>query len=728
MTVAFNRDGMQEQRNRLTGQSPTANTAFREDDGEMDLSQILRTLWRGKLIIVLVAFVFTLIGGYYALVAAVPKYEATTSLALQVRSEPLADVQSIMSGVSTDEQSMNTEVEVITSRDLLVDLIEELNLTEDPEFNSELRPEPVISIGQLVALISTVIPSDTNDADDLGIQDTTLERTVEAVRDAISASVLRETFIFRIRVVSWSGEKSTRIANTLAELYLEDQIQNKFEATEGAVSWLSERVVELETEIAEQEDELAEVQSQSDFVRPEGLTALNAQIRDTRERIGQLRQDLQQQRDRLQSLTDAIDARDISAILNAANDPTLARIEGRASDDELLASGSSFRARLETIRSRIQSDVERMASQEDALSGSLSRLEERLDTQAQELAQVQQMERELEATSVLYETFLTRLKETTVQQGVQQADARVLSSAAGGELVEPRVSRVLMLSMLLGLMVGSGSVLAYDYTRSGFRTADDLEATTGMTVIGQVPRLPIRRRGKLLEYLNAKPTSAAAEAIRNLRTSVLLSDLDHPPKVIMSTSSIPGEGKTTQAISLTHNLAGLGKKVLLIEGDIRRRTFTQYFSEEREAGVLSVVSGDAPLSDVVLRPTDLDADVLMGEKSKVNAADVFASDRFRDFLQKVRDEYDFVIIDTPPVLVVPDARVIGQYCDAIIYTVNWDQTSKRQVVDGLRELSSVNLRVNGLVLGQIDPKGMKRYGYGGRYGAYSRYGRGYYDS
>ena len=230
-----------------------------------------------------------------------------------------------------------------------------------------------------------------------------------------------------------------------------------------------------------------------------------------------------------------------------------------------------------------------------------------------------------------------------------------------------------------------------------------------------------------MEYLRSKSTSAASEAIRNLRTSILLSDVDNPPKIIMSTSSIPGEGKTTQAISLAHNLAGLDKKVLLIEGDIRRRTFSQYMENSSTGGLVSVVSGELSIEDAVVCDTGLGVDVLMGDKSSINAADLFSSTKFRNFLTAAREAYDFVIIDTPPVLVVPDARVIGHLVDSIIYTVNWDKTTKAQVLDGLRQFSSVGLRVSGLVLAQIDARGMKRYGYGDGYGAYAAYGKGYYD-
>ncbi|KIN60107.1 Succinoglycan biosynthesis transport protein exoP [Sulfitobacter noctilucae] len=335
---------------------------------------------------------------------------------------------------------------------------------------------------------------------------------------------------------------------------------------------------------------------------------------------------------------------------------------------------------------------------------------------------MQQLQRESEASRLIVEFFLSRLKETSVQEGIQQADSRVLSRAVVPNLPSaPRKSLILALSMMLGLMFGAGYVLVREFAQTTFRDASKLEGRTGYTVIGQVPTIPAQRRKNVLKYLVDKPTSAAAEAIRNLRTSVLLSNLDRRPQVIMSTSSIPQEGKTTQSLALTQNLTGLGKRVLLIEGDIRRRVFSQYFDVPGDVGLLSVLSGDRALSEATIFVDDLGADVLVGEKAKTNAADIFSSDRFTDFLTEAREIYDCIIINTPPVLAVPDARIIGQAVDAIVYTVKWDSTTHRQVREGLRSFEDVNIKVSGLVLSQINARQMKRYGYGDSYGAYSAY-------
>ena len=244
--------------------------------------------------------------------------------------------------------------------------------------------------------------------------------------------------------------------------------------------------------------------------------------------------------------------------------------------------------------------------------------------------------------------------------------------------------------------------------------------------MGQIPVVPGRKRRDMIAYLADKPSSAVAEAVRNLRTSIMLSNVDRPPKVVQVTSSLPGEGKTTLALALAQIYVGLGKRVLLIEGDIRRRVFSQYLEAKPGSGLTSVVTGEKTLAEAVVRESRLGADVLVGDKSSANPADVFSSDRFAAMIETARQTYDAVILDTPPVLVVPDARITARIADAVVFVVRWDLTTAQQVAEGLHLFETANERVTGLVLNGISPKGMKRYGYGGRYGAYSAYGRKYY--
>lgn len=705
----------------------------RGDDDEIDLLAMVAVLWRGKWIIAACALVALLIGGYYAYVAATPKYRATATLALELRNEQIVDIESVFSGVSRDQSAINTELEVIRSRGILQRLAEDLDLANDPEFNAALRPEPRFSLRTLLsgggAAGDDAAEAAPPTAEEIAAaEERALSGAVGALRNAIGVSNQRQTYIFAISATTEDPRKSQRIANSLAELYIQDQIDVKFRATENAVAWLSERVVELESELREREDRIKDMRANIGLVSVEAVDALNQQLRDRRSRLADAEATVALQEARLASLTELRASGTPTEIAAQFDDPTLVRL---AQDIE---SGSTnarqlFESRADLLTERFAANLDRQRQQAAALTAAFAELSTTVETQSQQLLELQRLERETEATRTLYDTFLTRLKETSVQRGLQLADSRILSEATPGGLVEPQKSRILAMSIILGSMLGIAIVLARQFLNNGYRTSEELERDSRMTILGQIPLMPIKKRSELIDYLNDKPTSAAVEAVRNMRTSVLLSNIDQPPQVILSSSSVPGEGKTTISIALAHNLAGLGKRVLLLEADIRRRTFGEYFDiPMAKGGLIAAMTGQYPLEDCVVRDPRMNIDILMGEKSRINAADLFSSERFQDFMNELRARYDFIIVDTPPVLVVPDARVVGQAADAIIFAVAWDRTTRNQVAEALRQFATVNVRVTGLALSQISPKGMKRYGYGGRYGAYSGYGKAYYDA
>ena len=707
--------------------APSKNASFDMNDGEIDLRTLLRTLWRGKLWIIFISFIGLLFGIYYAFFTAVPKYTASSVVMLESRQEQVVDLDSVVSGLAGDQATINTEVEVIRARGLTEKLVNRLDLTSDPEFNTQLRPEPKYSLGKLIGFVREQIegprpprPSRSERA--------TLDATINNVLGAITVSNIRQSYVFRLTVVTENAEKSAQIANQLAELYILDQLEVKFQATEQATNWLTDRVAELQIALEQSENAAKEFNADTDLVSLEALGALNRQMKDLRERQGNSERAAETATARLIDLRAVQTAGDPVQMAKVAQDDPLTRVLRQLEDGNANAR-TTFDTRFNQIIERAIMNRDRALTQSDALKKTIAELEVRIGSQSNDLLELQQLRREAEANRLLYEYFLGRLKETSVQQGIQQADSRLLSAAVvpiGASA--PRKSVVMAFSLILGFLIGAGGVLFKEMSQTGIRTAEELEKLTGHTVMGQIPMIPARRRKNVLKYLSEKPNSAASEAIRNLRTSALLSNVDAPPKIIMSTSSLPGEGKTTQSLALTQNFAGLGKKVLLIEGDIRRRVFSQYFDIKDKRGLLSVLSGDVELSEVAVYKDELQADVLIGENSSTNAADVFSSNKFSEFLEKACESYDVVIIDTPPVLVVPDARVIGQSVDAILYTVKWDSTSRTQVREGLRMFETVNLKVTGLVLGQIDAKGMKRYGYGGEYGAYGAYGAKYYHN
>ncbi|RME18314.1 MAG: polysaccharide biosynthesis tyrosine autokinase [Alphaproteobacteria bacterium] len=694
---------------------PTKPASATDSDDEIDLLELLRTLWRGKLWLMLGLLAGVLLGGLYAYRLATPVYRANATVALENRQAQFVDLQNVMSGLSGDQATINTELEVLRSRSLMNRLTRELDLVNDPEFNASLQPAARFSVRALLEATGLRSPAAPPGEREI------FESTVNRVRAAFDISNIRSSYVFNISATTTDPEKSAKLANALANLYINDQIDVKFEATAKATKWLTGRVATLKDELEKAEAAAKSFAAETRLVGPEALDALGRQIKETRERLDRIAADIEARRARVDSMARARASGDREAMRAATSDPALTSSAAADMTD------GAFMARFGAALDRERRELARLAQQKAGLEESIKVMEANYDQQSKDLVKLEQLQREADATRLLYEYFLSRLKETSAQAGLQQADSRVLSEAAlPGAPAAPKKNIILALSAVLGLIAGAGVVVLREMTHTGFRTAEDVEAQTGHTVLGQIPRVALRARRSVIDYLATNPTSAAAEAIRNLRTSLVLSNVDHPPQVVMVTSSLPGEGKTSTSIALAQNFVGMGKKVLLIEGDIRRRVFSEYFDFPSREGMLAVLSGKRSLKEAVQHAETLGADVLIGEKSHVNAADLFSSDRFRKLIEEARAAYDVVIIDTAPVLVVPDARIIAQSVDAVLFSVKWDATSRQQVNAALRQFETAGRSVTGIVLSLIDPKGMKRYGYGGNYGAYAAYGSKYY--
>lgn len=690
-----------------------------KDDDEIDIFNLLGVVWRGKWLIAVSIVIAALMGYYYSYRMVTPMYPAQVTVALQgEQQQVISDIESVIVGGGTDATAINTQFQVIRSRRLIGQLVDELDLASDPEFNGSLRPPSMRT--RFIRLLSGA------EAPPPPPLEVVRPRVIDAVVARISVGAIRQSLAFNISTETTNPEKSVLIVNTLAELYIEDQVQQKLEATEQAIGFLSRRTTELEANVEALEERLSQQRERSSGVSPELLEARNLQLRDLRSRIVEL-------------------SNRISADTNA-----VAAIEGYQTVDELVtrlqrSDNSQFSLLAQQHRTgRLADDaLERAVNNTlDELRQSMERSEQQLSTlqsserdlaadiriQSSELIEVQQLVREIEAARLLFETFFTRLQEASVQQGLETADARILSEAVPRGASRPQPRQNILIASILGALLGAGFILLRELRFAGFRTADDLSRSTGHRVLGSIPSLENEDRRAALEHMKTKPNSVFAEAVRNLRTSILMSNIDKEPQIILLTSSVPSEGKTTLSIALTRYLNSMdGKRALLVEADIRRKTLRRYVDEEPKVDLMDVLLGRLPKEEIDLYNDELGLEVLAGSDTGSNAADLFASRRFADLLKALRTEFDYIVIDSPPVLAVPDARVLASYADTVAFVVRWSETTKTQVQQGLEMLDSIDANIAGVVMTQVDQKKMKSYGYAGQYG-YDGYSSGYYGS
>ncbi len=643
----------------------------------LDLMRLFRTVWYGKWTILFTTWVAIALGGYYAFAIAQPQFAATATLRVETDNEPMVDMAAAVAGFGVDQASINTEVAILRSEHLLAQVVDQMDLIRDPEFNRYLTPVPALSLTSFRTRLRNAL---SGQADIAPEPSAIMEKTIQNLRNAITAGTQRDTYIFQITATTGSADKSARIANTLAQIYLADQVTAKHGATETAVTWLSERVYDLQLDLQAKETAINDLITTARVHDDAVLDALSRQSIETGQRLAEARRAL---------------AQGTASVVSASGQPATPT-----------------------------RDTQRLTSQIAALEIFQTSLTDQLTAQSAGLIQLQQLRREADATRVIYETFLARLQETRIQRGLQNPDSRILSLANPGQYVAPRKMLILAIAALLGGLAGLGWVLARHALQTGFNDASSLTDATDLPVIGQIPKMPLRRRGQLLDYLHSKPASAAAEAIRNLRTSLLSADDSKLPQVILSTSSIPGEGKTTHSVALAQNLSGLGRSVLLVDADARQSAFHHHFLQHAAIGLDAIIAGKATLEHSVVHDSRLNADILTAPKTLQNPADIFFDVAFATFMAELRNRYDHIIIDAPPVLPVPDARLLSQHADVVIYAVAWRRTPAHLVQAGVQELINLNAPIAGLILSQIDTRKMRQTS-----GAYfGGYGTVYYQN
>ncbi len=702
------------------------------DAGDFDLSRLVTALWLRKWTILIAAGSGVLIAAWHV-ERETPLYTATAEIVLKTSQENVIDLEGVLSPpMMVDYGTINTEREVLQGRELMARVVDALALHEDPEFNPSLQapydPSETTRLATFLRFLGRP-SSDPSTPRSPVPPDRARDQAIDILGGKVSATHVNDTYIYQVRVVTTSPARSATIANKMAELYVEGQREAKLEALAGAMEWLSGRAVKLKDELEAAESRIESFVAGAHLVSAETLTLNTNRLKTMRDRLaeqGDLANEIEY---RIGQMEESRGGGEFAALAGMIGDP-LVRREARE-----LANGPAdalavtrFDALFGTMIDGMRIAARDARTQADEVEKAMAVLKAQVDAQSADLVTLRQLKREAEAARLIYESFLNRLKELSVQQGIQQADSRILSNARiPGAPSYPDKNGTILKGGVIGLVLGIALVFAQNALRNTFRSPEDIEAITGLTVIGVIPDNRTKKAIALLRQLIEKSNSSLAESVRNLRTAINLSNVDMPPQVIIVTSSVPDEGKTILASMLAATSGMAGKRVLLIEADLRRRNLKRCFNVGSDAGLVDLLSGAKTFEAVVHHDDRFGLDVLIADDRKVTPADFFESNQFARFIADMRERYDLVILDTPPILAVPDARIIAQQADAIVYVVRWDKTTRRMVQSGLELLRQVNLRVTGAVLTRVDPRRMDLYGYYG-YGYRGRGLQKYYSN
>ena len=383
------------------------------------------------------------------------------------------------------------------------------------------------------------------------------------------------------------------------------------------------------------------------------------------------------------------------------------------------------RAELRDLETKIQNEVGRIVeglrnevsvarAREASLTASLNQLKAEAGQVNTAEVQLRSLEREADANRRLLETFLTRSKETESQEGFIEPDATILSRAVVPKVpTAPKRFLLLVLSAAAGLVLGIALAVGVELLDQGFRSLEQIESQMGVRPLGLVPMIGgmAALKHKPETYLLQRPNSAYAESIRSLRTSLALSDVDKPPRVVLIASSLPKEGKTSIALSLTYLLGSLGKRALLIDCDLRRPSIHKAHGAPLTPGLSDYLAGQADLPTVIRRHEESGSDYIAAGTAAPDPAELLGSRQMKALLTRLSEDYDLIVLDSAPTLAVSDTRALGRLADKAVYLVRWAESKRGVATAGLRQLAESGADVVGVLMTQVDARRHAQYGF-----------------
>jgi exopolysaccharide transport family protein len=679
-----------------------------------------------------------------------PLYNATALVLLDERQNKVEDVDAVLSGLPTDPTSIENQVQILRSRSLLGRVIDKLHLENDPEFGTR---KPDLIAGALYYI---------NPMHWFGIGVSTLtdEQKAENERNKIIDSLLgRETIAaqgrssaIQIGFEAASAQEATAICNAIADAYVEDQLNAKFDASQKATRWLADRIQQLSAQVQAADAAVQEYKVANGIT--ETGTAGSVVDQQVAELNGQLitaRADLAEQEakySRVIEMQRSGHAADVSQVVAS---PLIETLRGQESDvirqEGQMASQYGplhpkmldIEAQKRNLAAKIEEEVARVVqgvasdtavakAKVGSLEASLNALEGQSGVQGKARIRLSQLEAAATSSKSLYEAFLGRFKEAQGQEGIQTPDARVISSAEVPAAPSfPNKTLAFGVAIPGGLLLGFLFAMLAERLDAGFRTTTQVERLLGVPVLTTLPEIPGASKTKeAADRVIDKPLSSFAESVRGLRMGLVMSNVDAKPKVVLVTSSVPDEGKTTVAVSLARLAAKAGEKVILVDCDLRRPSIANTLAlPEGTKGVIDVLTGDAKLEDCVIQDPRSSAHVLGATKGAASPPDLLGSVAMSRLIEGLKGFYDLVVIDSAPLLPVNDTKIVAQLVDAVVFVVRWEKTPRDAVVMGARHLMDANAPVAGVVLSRADIERYKYYSYG--YQDYYSYNKYYSD-
>src|SRR6266404_240596 len=641
------------------------------------------------------------------------------------------------------ENYIETQSKILTSETLALQTIRNGGLTARPEFSSPGGPSEAIASGSLK----------------------NQKRPPELAGFLGSLSVRRvpNTRLMDVSFESTDPQLAARVVNAHIATYMDQNLQSRYDATTHASTWLADQLGELKIKVQKAED------ARIAYERQNQIWTLDDKQNITTQRLGDVNKELteaQSERMKKESLYQFAKAGNLDAVPQVQSNSALVDLLKKRTEtsaqyaDALSQYGPNFpkvqrlQAQLKEaddsierekkkILDVLESDYQEVRQREVLLTQRLDQQKAEANLMAEKLVEYNILKREAEADKSLYDGLMTKLKETAISQGLRSSNIRVVDPAMiPSTPARPAKTRNMVLGFLVGLVGGIGLALLREYLDNTVKTPDDIETLARLPSLAVVPQFTgsnghAKKRGLLpgpaangygnrIELVAQHlPKSQMSESFRALRTSILLSLADHPPQVILVTSALPREGKTTAAANLAVTLAQLGDSTVIVDADLRKPGIGRLLNlgGGKYAGLSSYLAGVSSLDLVcVPHPTIPNLVAIPTGPIPPNPADLLSSHTLADGIAELRTKFKFIVIDSPPVMAATDAVILSVQADGVLLVVRSGETPKAAFTRTRDLLNSVKCRILGVVLNAVDSSAPDYY-YSYRYYPYS-YGYG----
>jgi succinoglycan biosynthesis transport protein ExoP len=747
-------DGARPVRGWIGGQAPPVGPS----DGT-DLREVYQVIRRRKGIIIgcmVLITALTVVGVFQI----TPRYTAESIIMVDTRKNQVADIQSVLSGLGSDSVAIRSEIEVLKSPTLAERVAKKLKLIDDPEFMPPVvAREPLLVrlgvadwlAGSLELLgISTAPPSPGKSPEEQA-QDL-LDATSLKAQKGLTVINDGRSLVLKVRFESESPTLSSSIVDTYADLYLLEQLEAKYAAVRRANEWLNTNLTELRGKVQSTERAVQLFKEGNNLTESRGTTVTAQQLTELNSQLIVASGDRAQKEANLREVQNLVKSPSgMGSSSQVLASPLIQRLseqesELRRKEAELATRYKpahpamlNIRAEITDLDRKMTEEVNKIArglsndlnvarARETALQSTLRGLQQSTVQQSKSEVQLRELERDAEANRTLYENLLKRFKQTSTQEDIQQADARLIAYAKPPKTPSyPNKTLLVELAALGSLLLGILLAFVIERLDNGFRTSDQIEKQAGLPVLGLVPGVKANRVP--VDVVVDQPVAAYSEAIRSIRTALRFSDVDNPPKIVMVTSSLPAEGKTCFAASLARSVAASGGRALLIDCDLRHPSVGKLFGATGDAvgpGLVALFTEGADTSKMVQVDEKSGMHFIPSRGGTSNPQDLLGSAQMSKFLKAMRMQYDVIVIDAPPVLAVSDALVLSHLADATLFLVRWERTPRAITIGALKSLRAQGGRVAGAVLSRVNVKKHAKYGYGDSAYYYGYYG-GYYS-